>query len=82
MEPRFSSEQSELARNKVAIGLEQMRAGQVIDGQQAVAEVLAGLRRHGTSPAGTAISARKGGGRDGEDDGTRTRNHRRDRPVL
>ena len=33
-------------------------------------------------PAGTAISARKGGGRDGEDDGTRTRNHRRDRPVL
>jgi len=36
------------ARRKVAVGLEQMRAGQVIDGEQAVNGVLSGLRERRT----------------------------------
>jgi len=31
------------ARRKVAVGLEQMRAGQIVDGEQAVNAVLSGL---------------------------------------
>jgi|Wag4MinimDraft_19_1082662.scaffolds.fasta_scaffold70704_1 putative addiction module CopG family antidote len=33
------------ARRKVAVGLEQMRAGQVIDGEQAIEEILTNLRQ-------------------------------------
>lgn len=33
------------ARRKIAIGMEQLRAGQVVDGEHAVKEVLANLRR-------------------------------------
>jgi putative addiction module CopG family antidote len=36
------------ARRKVAIGLEQMRAGQVVDGEQAVNAVLASLSERRT----------------------------------
>ena len=33
------------ARRKVAVGIEQLRAGQVVDGEKAVEEVLASVRR-------------------------------------
>ena len=33
------------ARRKVAVGIEQLRAGQVVDGEKAVDEVLASVRR-------------------------------------
>ena len=33
------------ARRKIAIGMEQVRAGQVVDGEQAVEEVLGTLRQ-------------------------------------
>jgi antitoxin ParD1/3/4 len=33
------------ARRKIAVGMEQLRAGQVVDGEQAVEEVLTNLRR-------------------------------------
>ena len=33
------------ARRKIAIGMEQLRAGQVVDGEQAVEEVLDNLRQ-------------------------------------
>ena len=33
------------ARRKIAVGMEQLRAGQVVDGEQAVASVLKNLRQ-------------------------------------
>lgn len=33
------------ARRKIAVGMEQLRAGQVVDGEQAVEEVLTKLRQ-------------------------------------
>lgn len=33
------------ARRKIAVGMEQLRAGQVVDGEQAVEEVLTNLRQ-------------------------------------
>jgi putative addiction module CopG family antidote len=41
------------ARRKIAIGMEQMRAGHVVDGEQAVEEVLQSLRQRRPRVEGT-----------------------------